>query len=56
MEVCLEAGAELSHHHGGGLARSPYARRSLGDAHLVLRKIKAALDPEGILNPGKLGL
>lgn len=56
METCLEMGAELSHHHGGGLARSPYARRSLGSAHLVLRKLKAALDPDGILNPGKLGL
>jgi alkyldihydroxyacetonephosphate synthase len=56
MEICLELGAELSHHHGGGLARSPYTARSLGDAHLVLRKVKAALDPAGILNPGKLGL
>lgn len=56
MNVCLEAGAELSHHHGGGLARSPYAERSLGSAHLVLRKLKSALDPAGILNPGKLGL
>ncbi len=56
MEVCLSLGAELSHHHGGGLARSPYSKRSLGDAHLILRKLKAALDPSGILNPGKLGL
>lgn len=56
MNVCLDAGAELSHHHGGGLARSPYAERSLGSAHLVLRKLKHALDPAGILNPGKLGL
>ena len=56
MEVCLRHGAELSHHHGGGLARSPYTRRSLGSAHLVLRRLKDALDPAGVLNPGKLGL
>jgi len=56
MEVCLTLGAELSHHHGGGLARSPYAKKSLGNAHLILRKLKKALDPDGILNPGKLGL
>ncbi|MBC7001277.1 FAD-binding oxidoreductase [Photobacterium sp. BZF1] len=56
MEVCIKHGAELSHHHGGGLARSPYSRRSIGEAHLILRKLKAALDPNAILNPGKLGL
>ncbi|WP_129838509.1 FAD-binding oxidoreductase [Streptomyces sp. RFCAC02] len=56
MDVCLRHGAELSHHHGGGLARSPYTRRSLGASHLLLRRLKAALDPNGTLNPGKLGL
>jgi len=56
MALCLEHGAELSHHHGGGLIRSPYAARALGTAHLVLQKVKQGLDPAGILNPGKLGL
>lgn len=56
MRICLEHGAELSHHHGGGLARSAYAPESLGSAHKVLRRLKGALDPNGILNPGKLGL
>ncbi|WP_330985665.1 MULTISPECIES: FAD-binding oxidoreductase [Enterobacterales] len=56
MRVCLEHNAELSHHHGGGLVRSPYARESLGSSHVLLRRLKHALDPNGILNPGKLGL
>jgi alkyldihydroxyacetonephosphate synthase len=56
MNICLDHGAELSHHHGGGLARSPYAERALGSAHQLLRALKGALDPRGILNPGKLGL
>ncbi|AIJ24752.1 MULTISPECIES: FAD-binding oxidoreductase [Amycolatopsis methanolica group] len=56
MQIGLDHGAELSHHHGGGLARSPYSRRSLGAAHGVLRRLKHALDPDGLLNPGKLGL
>ncbi len=49
-------GACLSHHHGIGLAKARYLPESLGPAFGVLVAIKQALDPTGILNPGKLGL
>lgn len=52
----LAAGGNLSHHHGIGLNRAPYVRESLGSALDVLNAIKRALDPHGILNPGKMGL
>jgi alkyldihydroxyacetonephosphate synthase len=52
----LEHGCSVSHHHGIGLHRGAWLRRSLGDAHGVLQQLKDALDPHGILNPGKLGL
>jgi len=55
-DVALQEGAAISHHHGIGLARRPYVRRALGSGYLVLERIKAALDPASILNPGKLGL
>ena len=52
----MRGGAALSHHHGIGLNRGRYARAALGEAFGVLAATKAALDPHGILNPGKLGL
>jgi alkyldihydroxyacetonephosphate synthase len=55
-EATMAAGGAISHHHGIGLNRSRYLSRALGDAHGVLVDVKVALDPRGILNPGKLGL
>jgi alkyldihydroxyacetonephosphate synthase len=52
----LAHGGALSHHHGVGLNRSRFMRDALGPAFDVLAATKAALDPNGILNPGKLGL
>jgi alkyldihydroxyacetonephosphate synthase len=56
MEATVTHGAALSHHHGIGLNRARYARAALGTGLDVLAATKAALDPAGILNPGKLGL
>jgi alkyldihydroxyacetonephosphate synthase len=56
MKVALERGAAISHHHGIGLARLPYIEEALGTGMLALRRVKAALDPEDVMNPGKLGL
>jgi alkyldihydroxyacetonephosphate synthase len=52
----LAAGGVLSHHHGVGLNRARFVREALGEAFDVLVAVKSALDPHGILNPGKLGL
>jgi len=52
----LANGGALSHHHGVGLNRSRFVAEALGPAFDVLVATKAALDPNGILNPGKLGL
>lgn len=52
----LGAGGALSHHHGVGLNRARFVAEALGPAFDVLVATKAALDPNGILNPGKLGL
>ncbi len=52
----LDGGGALSHHHGVGLNRSRFMADALGAGMGVLSSVKAALDPNGILNPGKLGL
>ncbi|MEY2974414.1 MAG: hypothetical protein RIR49_834 [Actinomycetota bacterium] len=54
--AALAAGGNLSHHHGIGLNRARFMPAALGDAFGVLVAVKEALDPLGILNPGKLGL
>src|SRR3954449_7575297 len=56
QRAVLANGGALSHHHGVGLNRSRFVREALGPAFEVLAAIKTALDPNGILNPGKLGL
>ncbi len=56
QRAVLAHGGALSHHHGVGLNRGRYMAEALGPALDVLAATKAALDPRGILNPGKLGL
>jgi alkyldihydroxyacetonephosphate synthase len=51
----VDAGGALSHHHGIGADHAPYLRRIIGeDGLVVLNALKRELDPEGIMNPGKL--
>ncbi|MDW7729782.1 MAG: FAD-binding oxidoreductase [Bacillota bacterium] len=56
MEACLAEGAAISHHHGIGLHRGLWMKDEHGAGLEVLRSIKKALDPNNIMNPGKLGL
>ena len=55
--AALAHGGSLSHHHGVGLNRARFMSAALGEgATAVLHAMKHSLDPNGILNPGKLGL
>ena len=56
IDACLKEGGTMSHQHGVGLVRSTYTEDELGSSFQVLKSIKQALDPNGIMNPGKLGL
>ena len=55
-EATLAGGGTITHHHGVGVLKAPWLARELGEGFEVLRAIKRAIDPAGIMNPGKLGL
>ena len=56
MDATLATGGSISHHHGIGAVRLPWLTAELGASHHALAAIKRALDPDGILTPGALGL
>jgi alkyldihydroxyacetonephosphate synthase len=54
-DAMMRAGGTITHHHAVGADHRPWMRDEIGDVGVtVLRAVKAALDPAGILNPGKL--
>jgi glycolate oxidase len=51
----LELGGTITGEHGVGIAKKPWLRQQLGDAsYLLMRQVRKALDPAGLLNPGKI--
>ena len=53
--AALAVGGTLSGEHGIGITKRPYLAQALGEAGVrTLQAVKRALDPQGILNPGKI--
>jgi len=53
--VFLQSGGTLTHHHAVGYEHKPWMLEEVSATGLeALRALKTALDPQGILNPGKL--
>jgi D-lactate dehydrogenase (cytochrome) len=50
----IAMGGTCTGEHGIGYGKVDYLAAEMGDAINVMRRIKAALDPEGLLNPGKV--
>ncbi|WP_214408743.1 FAD-binding oxidoreductase [Sphaerisporangium fuscum] len=56
FRAAMELGGTITGEHGVGAAKLPYLTERLGTGQMaLLRRLKAAFDPAGILNPGKLG-
>ena len=55
LNSTASAGGGIAHHHGAGRLRRDYLRHDLGENGLaLLRKLKQAIDPQGLLNPGNV--
>ena len=55
FKLAVRLGGTLSGEHGVGLAKAPYIHLELKHEALeVMKKIKRTLDPNNILNPGKI--
>ena len=55
MEAVAKQGAGVAHHHGAGRLRKPYIVHDLGENGVsLLRRVKDAIDPQGLMNPGNL--
>lgn len=55
MSAVLANGGMINEHHGVGLKLSRYMRRQYGDAWPLMLNLKKTIDPNGIMNPGKVG-
>lgn len=55
METVVDLGGAISGEHGIGLAKTPFLRLQHSEAQVrAMLAVKKALDPNGILNPGKM--
>ena len=56
IRAALANGGVVNDHHGVGIKLGRYVKEQYGSAMQVLEGIKKQLDPNGIMNPFKLGL
>jgi glycolate oxidase len=56
FQMALTLGGTITGEHGVGATKRAWLAARLGEPQLALmRRLKTAFDPAGILNPGKLG-
>jgi glycolate oxidase len=55
FDYAIKLGGTITGEHGVGIAKKKFLPRALGDHSLdLMRQLKRTLDPEGLLNPGKI--
>jgi FAD/FMN-containing dehydrogenase len=56
LTACQDLQGSMEYCHGVGVRLAPLMAREHGVGLAVLRRLKHSLDPQGLLNPGKLAL
>jgi glycolate oxidase len=55
FDEAIRLGGTITGEHGVGLAKKSFLPKFAGDAQMrVMRELRRVLDPQGILNPGKM--
>lgn len=55
FEAAIALGGTITGEHGVGIVKAPYLEWKVGAAGLnMMKQIKDAIDPQGIMNPGKM--
>lgn len=56
LDACVTAGGTISHHHGIGYSKQRWLKQEYSVGMEILKNLKRSVDPNNIMNPGKLGL
>lgn len=56
LTAAVRCGGTISHHHGIGKLKAAFMKDEHGAGMDLYQALKQTLDPDGILNPGKMGL
>lgn len=54
VQQALAVGGTCTGEHGVGVGKKPYMRQEHGDSIELMARLKAAIDPQDIMNPGKI--
>jgi len=54
VDETIKAGGSMCHHHGVGKHRTQWIEKEYGSSYFILRTLKKAFDPNGIMNMGTI--
>jgi D-lactate dehydrogenase (cytochrome) len=54
VRFALECGGTATGEHGTGIGKKKFMKKEHGESLILMQEIKKLLDPNGIMNPGKI--